>query len=262
MDSIPKRDIYHIYELEAHDFKTSVKDPFWKNLFQTGGVFIFLTFVVFFMINFRFISSQLVDWYEVREYRIATDFSAEKGVSLDARKFFISENDSDQDGLSDKLEVVLGTNINKSDSDDDGFGDFQELSRGHNPSGEGKIKAEMEIVDAGTFPVDWQENNSASSSRVILVKDETKSIFNKSFLIPPGIIKNQDEKLKMNLFVYLNDGKVLKAVYEEKTREISSENFGNKKNPSYGVQVVSGWPKGTDWQRLIIETELVSLNVK
>ena len=62
------RDIYHIYELEARDFNSVSQDYFWKNLFQAGGIFVFLVFIVFFMVNFRFISAQLADWYEARNY--------------------------------------------------------------------------------------------------------------------------------------------------------------------------------------------------
>lgn len=47
--------------------------------------------------------------------------------------------DSDQDGLSDAEEKILGTNILNSDSDGDSFDDFSELNNLYNPAGEGQI---------------------------------------------------------------------------------------------------------------------------
>lgn len=47
--------------------------------------------------------------------------------------------DSDQDGLLDVIEVLIGTLANKSDSDGDGFQDLEEINNGYNPLGEGKL---------------------------------------------------------------------------------------------------------------------------
>lgn len=262
MDSIPKKDIYHIYELEARDFKINAEDYFWKNLLQTGVVFVFLTFVVFFMINFRFISSQLVDWYDGGSKFAGVLLAENELLYLDIKKIFTLENDSDGDGLSDKLEIILGTSIEKSDSDGDGFGDFQELSQGYSPFGEGKIRAEIEIVGGGIFPVDWEENNLINNPHTILVRKDNDLIFNKSFFVSSEIIENQNEKLEIKLVIHLDDGKILEAFYQEKTREISGDNFDSKKKSNYEAQIISGWPKGADWKRLIIETELISLNIK
>ena len=48
------------------------------------------------------------------------------------------ELDSDQDGLPDYIEKVLGTNANNSDTDGDGYGDFEEIKNGYNPLGDKK----------------------------------------------------------------------------------------------------------------------------
>ena len=47
--------------------------------------------------------------------------------------------DSDNDLLSDKEEIVLGTNLNKADSDDDGYNDLLELNNLYNPIGSGTL---------------------------------------------------------------------------------------------------------------------------
>lgn len=46
--------------------------------------------------------------------------------------------DSDNDGLDDKTEAALGTDINKADTDGDGYKDGEEVKNGYNPKGAGK----------------------------------------------------------------------------------------------------------------------------
>ena len=47
------------------------------------------------------------------------------------------QDDRDQDGLSDDLEVSLGTDPRKADTDEDGFSDKNEVENGYNPLGQG-----------------------------------------------------------------------------------------------------------------------------
>ncbi|MFH1662097.1 MAG: hypothetical protein ABIA02_03305 [Candidatus Falkowbacteria bacterium] len=47
--------------------------------------------------------------------------------------------DSDIDGLSNKEENILGSNLTKADSDGDGYSDLSELINLYNPAGEGKL---------------------------------------------------------------------------------------------------------------------------
>lgn len=53
--------------------------------------------------------------------------------------------DSDNDGLSDKEEALIGTNINLVDSDGDTFSDSSELDNLYNPAGPGRLAANMNI---------------------------------------------------------------------------------------------------------------------
>ena len=53
--------------------------------------------------------------------------------------------DSDGDGLSDKEEIILGTDSAASDSDGDEFNDFKELLTLNNPTGDGTIEARENI---------------------------------------------------------------------------------------------------------------------
>ena len=53
--------------------------------------------------------------------------------------------DTDGDGLSDNLEISLGTNLTLVDSDRDGFNDKSEVEAGYNPSGNGGIQTDTDF---------------------------------------------------------------------------------------------------------------------
>jgi len=65
--------------------------------------------------------------------------------------------DSDGDGLTDEIEIKLGTDPNNKDSDNDTYSDYTEYVSGHNPLGSGKFEAdklapvEMAIINNETF---------------------------------------------------------------------------------------------------------------
>ena len=56
---------------------------------------------------------------------------------LDAQAEIVT--DSDNDGLSDDMEKVYGTDPNKADTDGDGYNDGDEVNGGFNPNGAGKL---------------------------------------------------------------------------------------------------------------------------
>ena len=55
--------------------------------------------------------------------------------------------DTDNDGLDDKLEEALSTDINNPDSDDDGYLDGEEVKGGFNPLGSGAIVTNQQLAD-------------------------------------------------------------------------------------------------------------------
>ena len=60
------------------------------------------------------------------------------------------ELDSDQDGLPDYIEKVLGTDLNNSDTDGDSYSDFEEIKNGYNPLNDKKYtEEEWEEVKEG-----------------------------------------------------------------------------------------------------------------
>jgi hypothetical protein len=58
--------------------------------------------------------------------------------------------------------------------------------------------------------------------------------------------------------VYFPNNKKIKSVYREKTTQLEFSLDGVR-NYEEGIQIVSGRPNGTDWQKLVINAELISL---
>ncbi len=58
-----------------------------------------------------------------------------------------SDTDTDSDGLGDKLEQGLGTDVNKSDTDGDGVNDRAEVLAGTNPSGTGVLNRDNSLAN-------------------------------------------------------------------------------------------------------------------
>ena len=55
--------------------------------------------------------------------------------------------DSDEDGLSNKLEESIGTDPNNQDTDNDGYSDGAEVSGSYNPLGTGEIKIDTNLTE-------------------------------------------------------------------------------------------------------------------
>lgn len=55
--------------------------------------------------------------------------------------------DTDKDGLSDVIEDLIGTDFLKADSDDDGYSDKDEVLKGFNPTGEGDLGIDQGFAD-------------------------------------------------------------------------------------------------------------------
>lgn len=53
-----------LYEIEAVDFKGSSgkQSSFWMLMLKASGIFITMTLIVFFVVNYQFIKAQMIDW--------------------------------------------------------------------------------------------------------------------------------------------------------------------------------------------------------
>ncbi len=71
--------------------------------------------------------------------------------------------DEDGDGLSNEVEVALGTNKSQADSDKDGYSDKEELLDGYNPLGEGEFQTDQEFINQnkGKILLQVESNNEA-----------------------------------------------------------------------------------------------------
>ncbi|MCD4694161.1 hypothetical protein K8R62_02260 [bacterium] len=71
--------------------------------------------------------------------------------------------DDDEDGLSNTVEIALGTNKSLADSDKDGYSDRDELLSGYNPLGEGVFQVDQDFVNKskGKILIQVDGNNEA-----------------------------------------------------------------------------------------------------
>lgn len=117
-------------------------------------------------------------WKISEEQWTNTSIGGEEGGAIQ------SGTDSDNDGLTDKEEVVLGTNINAIDSDGDTYADLVEVSNGYNPAGEGKLSDNQQL---GTYvnttfnvsflyPLAWQQKVASTDDSVILTAPDEQFI--------------------------------------------------------------------------------------
>jgi hypothetical protein len=67
--------------------------------------------------------------------------------------------DTDNDGLSDMIEMSLGTDQNKVDTDGDSYGDKTEILNGYNPTGKGKLAIDNKFAASqkGKFLIQVQD---------------------------------------------------------------------------------------------------------
>lgn len=83
--------------------------------------------------------------------------------------------DSDNDGLNDGEEELLGSNINIRDSDNDGYSDFQELMNLYNPIGSGQLLENPNIKKytnntysySVLYPLSWPRSQAAGDESII-----------------------------------------------------------------------------------------------
>lgn len=98
-------------------------------------------------------------------------------TTIDTAVDFSLDSDTDQDGLTDKEEAILGTKLDKADSDSDGYGDLAELRSGYNPAGNGKIgnNTGLKSIKAGHWtvlaPAIWTDQLGRDESAIFRAED-------------------------------------------------------------------------------------------
>lgn len=92
--------------------------------------------------------------------------------------------DSDNDGLLDNEEILLGTSATSTDSDGDRYFDLVEINKGYDPAGAGKISANsgLTLYNNETFgyeilyPKDWVKQSLDNEATVIFMAPEDSLI--------------------------------------------------------------------------------------
>lgn len=124
--------------------------------------------------------------------------------------------DSDEDGLSDDEEFVLGTNHQLVDTDGDGFSDLVELSNLYNPMGPGTLLDNINIdkYENKSFsysilhPKSWEKRVLSDESSIFFSIDESSFI---QILVEKNEAKFSIKDWYANRFMtLLDDSKIIK----------------------------------------------------
>lgn len=81
-------------------------------------------------------------------------------IAIDSR---LVKQDSDGDGLDDRLERAIGTDPYDSDSDGDGYSDALELENGYDPLGKGKMSFDFSFVGRFSGDIFLQVENNGEA---------------------------------------------------------------------------------------------------
>lgn len=92
--------------------------------------------------------------------------------------------DSDNDGLNDEEELILGTSSSSADSDGDTYSDAAELLSGYNPGGAGKISNNPNLLKYSNaafkyetlYPKDWKVKTLNDGATVIFTAPDESLI--------------------------------------------------------------------------------------
>jgi len=112
----------------------------------------------------------------------------------------LSAIDSDNDGIADNIEKLLGTDPNKADTDLDGFSDKTEILNGYNPLGAGKVVADKKVmaVNIGRIVMTGDSNwyiNPTDSRRYLIIDDKSGELKKQLAGLAVGITNSDLNKI-------------------------------------------------------------------
>lgn len=148
------------------------------------------------------------------------------------------EQDSDDDGLSDVIELSIGTNLNSDDTDNDGFSDCYEVTMlGTDPTvytndvdSDNDGLTNLQEVTEGTHPYlpdsDFDGINDSSDTDPLQTDATSTSPINYNITVPVGLYDNTD--------TYEDDnGASCTKIYNKITGLTKSEQIGNKRTVTW-----------------------------
>ncbi len=162
MEAQQVQDFISIYDLEAEEFAPQAQrqhTSLWKLLLKATGIFLTITLIVFFVANYQFIRSQVVDWRnswgKSNQVKDADDDGMpswwEQEHGLNDKDPSDSLDDEDGDLASNLVEFQFGIDPHNSDTDGDGYSDGEEIENSYNPNGVGRIDSDKDGIH------DWWE---------------------------------------------------------------------------------------------------------
>lgn len=170
------------YQIQEEQFKRINQDAnaFWLVLLKSTGIFFLMTFIVFGIVNYKYLLAQFKDlknsirgvdyemYFKDSDNDGMTDFWEEEN-RLDINKDD-SLLDMDKDKVDNITEFILGTNPNEIDSDKDGWSDGEEIDNHYYPNGLGRSDVDQDGV------YDWWEKKFNLSD--LNAKDAKKDLDN------------------------------------------------------------------------------------
>lgn len=205
-----------------------------------------------------------------------------QGVAV-ARAIDPMSQDSDGDKLSDFFEQLYGTDSANKDTDQDGFDDYRELVRGYDPTGDGMLIAQVSIPSIGVkAPVVWSQKEEESAIKTDLengiirypqtafpgMRGNTFITGHSSYYAwsksPYKEVLKDIDKVKTGdkiiIEVALKNSRTVNITYTAKSSEIVKPDDPQlfRDFEGYEMTLVSCWPKGTDWKRMMIKADLQS----
>ncbi|MBI5766064.1 hypothetical protein HZA71_02435 [Candidatus Falkowbacteria bacterium] len=135
-------------------------------------------------------------------------------------------SDSDNDGLTDAEESVVGSSPIEQDSDKDGFIDGQELAKGYSPTAPGG-------GDSGKLPA----ASFITALSTNFIKDNFKILFPKSWPATTIPATNQ-------VVITTNTGEIIKISARDNNDHISATNWYLNNNPQASLSQLKGLAAG------------------
>jgi LPXTG-site transpeptidase (sortase) family protein len=154
-----------LYDIEAQGFDGDLTEAhaapsLLRFLLKATGIFLTITFVVFFITNYQYIRSQIVDWRQGKGTKeniqdadgdgIPSWWEEKNGLDDNNEKDALADDDNDM--ANNLLEYQFGISPLIADTDSDGYVDGQEIINGYNPNGEGRLD-----TDNDGMPDWWEE---------------------------------------------------------------------------------------------------------
>jgi len=185
-----------------------------------------------------------------------------------------NEKDSDNDGLSDNLEIALGTDINKKDTDNDGYDDKDEIENNYDP-----VKKDLQQIDKeftkkhlGKIFLQTEKNGEAwyidpvSQKRYYLSRPNIAFEIMRQFGLGvkvkhlENIIKNKENEIPVTPTpppVTINNGKDVIAKVVLAINNGDMENIKSFFTPEMGIIIEASLENMTD-NNIFLFTDLLS----